>query len=204
MVPNKARRGAETNGGEKMKMTPLGQGPEMSSVILGLMRITAMEDTAIRALYDTARDAGITVYDHADIYGGAPHVCEARFGSALNLSAAEREGIILQSKVGIRPGYFDFSKEHILKVVKAMDLFLAVPSVLMDDGIERKQLYGKRMRRRSATCRRAGAQPAPTMFRRLQVARAPASLSYSLVELWPSYVICRRPKTTRCPDDPLS
>lgn len=35
------------------------------------------------------------------------------------------------------------TKEHILKVVKAMDLFLAVPSVLMDDGIERKQLYGK-------------------------------------------------------------
>ncbi len=100
-----------------MKMTPLGQGPDMSSVILGLMRIAAMEDTAIRALYDTARDAGITFFDHADIYGGAPHVCEARFGDALKLTAAERDSILLQSKVGIRPGYFDFSKEHILKVV---------------------------------------------------------------------------------------
>lgn len=30
-----------------------------------------------------------------------------------------------------------------LDVVKAMDLFLAVPSVLMDEGKERKQLYGK-------------------------------------------------------------
>ena len=33
--------------------------------------------------------------------------------------------------------------KHILKVVKAMDFFLAVPAVLMDNGLERKQLYGK-------------------------------------------------------------
>ena len=30
-----------------------------------------------------------------------------------------------------------------LEVVKAMDLFLGLPSVLMDDGMERKKLYGK-------------------------------------------------------------
>lgn len=30
-----------------------------------------------------------------------------------------------------------------LEVVKAMDLFLGVPSVLMDNGIDRKKLYGK-------------------------------------------------------------
>jgi hypothetical protein len=28
--------------------------------------------------------------------------------------------------------------------VRYMDLYLAVPSILMDDGIERKQLYGKK------------------------------------------------------------
>lgn len=100
-----------------MKLTPLGDGPQMSSVILGLMRIAQMEDAAIRALFDTARGAGITFFDHADIYGGAPHVCEARFGTALNLTAADRSEILIQSKVGIRPGYFDFSKEHILKTV---------------------------------------------------------------------------------------
>ncbi|OYU16860.1 MAG: aldo/keto reductase [Rhodobacteraceae bacterium PARR1] len=104
-------------GDSTMKMTPFGQGPDMSSVILGLMRIAAMDDTAIRALYDAARDAGITFFDHADIYGGAPHVCEARFGDALNLTAAERDSILLQSKAGIRPGFFDFSKEHILRAV---------------------------------------------------------------------------------------
>ncbi len=35
------------------------------------------------------------------------------------------------------------TKEHPAEVVKAMDLALAVPSVLMDKGEERKQMYGK-------------------------------------------------------------
>ncbi len=88
-----------------------------SNIILGLMRIAALEDEDIRTLVGTARDAGITFFDHADVYGGAPHVCERRFGDALRLSPAERESIVVQSKVGIRPGYFDFSKEHILSSV---------------------------------------------------------------------------------------
>lgn len=35
------------------------------------------------------------------------------------------------------------TKENPIMVVKAMDLFLGVPSVLMDKGEDRKQLYGK-------------------------------------------------------------
>lgn len=35
------------------------------------------------------------------------------------------------------------TKAHGLQVVKAMDLFLGVPSVLMDTGEDRKQMYGK-------------------------------------------------------------
>lgn len=35
------------------------------------------------------------------------------------------------------------TKENPLAVIKAMDLFLGVPSVLMDKGEDRKQLYGK-------------------------------------------------------------
>ena len=87
------------------------------SVVLGLMRIAKMSDGEIRALFDTALESGITMIDHADIYGGAPHVCEARFGDAVQLSSADRARIIIQSKVGIRPGYFDFSAEHILETV---------------------------------------------------------------------------------------
>jgi predicted oxidoreductase len=84
-----------------------------SNVVLGLMRIPDMSDEDIRTLYGAARDAGINVFDHADIYGPARHGCEARFGQAVKLTAAEREQIVIQSKVGIRHPFFDFSKEHI-------------------------------------------------------------------------------------------
>jgi predicted oxidoreductase len=89
----------------------------VSSVVLGLMRIAKMSDAEIQALFGAARDAGVTVFDHADIYGGERHRCEERFGEAIKLSAAEREQILIQSKVGIRKGFFDFSSEHILQTV---------------------------------------------------------------------------------------
>ncbi|MEU6654401.1 aldo/keto reductase [Streptomyces sp. NPDC046900] len=88
-----------------------------SNVVLGLMRIAELADDDIRTLYGSARDAGINAFDHADIYGPSRHACEARFGEAIKLSAAERESIVIQSKVGIRPGFFDFSKEHIVRSV---------------------------------------------------------------------------------------
>ncbi|MCC3761832.1 aldo/keto reductase [Glycomyces sp. TRM65418] len=94
-----------------------GAGPRPSNVVLGLMRIAEMTDEDIRTLYGAARDAGINVLDHADIYGPPRHGCEARFGQAVKLAAAEREQVIIQSKVGIRHPFFDFSKEHILTSV---------------------------------------------------------------------------------------
>lgn len=89
-----------------------------SSVILGLMRIPTMEDAEIRKLVGTALEAGITMIDHADIYGRPPvHTCEARFAEAMKLTAADRAGIVIQTKAGIREGFFDFSREHILASV---------------------------------------------------------------------------------------
>ena len=90
---------------------------EVPSVILGMMRIPDMSNADIRQLFDAALDCGITFFDHADIYGGTLHRCEQRFGEAVTLSAAERAAIVLQSKVGIGKGFFDFSKEHILRNV---------------------------------------------------------------------------------------
>jgi predicted oxidoreductase len=89
-----------------------------SDVILGLMRIAELDDAEIRALVGAARDAGINYFDHADVYGG-DHGCERRFGDAITFSPAERESVIIQSKVGIRNGFWDFSKEHILESVDA-------------------------------------------------------------------------------------
>ncbi|HEX3678182.1 MAG TPA: aldo/keto reductase [Galbitalea sp.] len=89
---------------------------QASNVILGLMRISALDDQAVRALVGAARDAGINFFDHADVYGG-DHGCERRFGDAISFTPADRESVIIQSKVGIRDGFWDFSREHILDSV---------------------------------------------------------------------------------------
>ncbi len=90
---------------------------EASNIVLGLMRIAELDDDEIRTLVSTAREAGITVFDHADVYGPTRHGCERRFGDALTFTPVERENVVIQSKVGIGDGYFDFSKEHILRTV---------------------------------------------------------------------------------------
>jgi len=95
--------------------TPLGN-VTVSSIVLGLMRIPKLTDAEIDRLVRTAIEVGVTMVDHADVYGGA-HMCETRFGDAVHLSADERARLMIQSKVGIRDGYFDFSEAHILKSV---------------------------------------------------------------------------------------
>ena len=65
-------------------------GLEVSSVVLGLMRIASMASADIDRLVRTAIDEGVTVFDHADVYGG-DHLCERRFGEAVKLTAAERD-----------------------------------------------------------------------------------------------------------------
>lgn len=88
-----------------------------SSIILGLMRIESLDDEQIRTLVGAALDAGVNVLDHADIYGEDRHGCERRFGDAVKLTPDERERVVIQSKVGIREGFFDFSRDHILRTV---------------------------------------------------------------------------------------
>jgi predicted oxidoreductase len=102
-----------------MKQVRFGSG-SAPAVVAGMMRIDGRSDAEIRELYDTARASGIDFFDHADIYGGAMHVCEDRFGAALGLSSAERDEITLQTKCGIVPsqGMFDFSYEHIMRQVE--------------------------------------------------------------------------------------
>ena len=89
------------------------------NVVLGLMRIQEKTDEEVRTLVKTARDAGISFFDHADVYGSALHGCETRFAEAMQLTSSEREQIVLQTKAGIvREGpYFDFSYEHIVESV---------------------------------------------------------------------------------------
>ena len=86
-----------------------------SEISLGCMRISSMTNQEISTLIHTAMDEGINFFDHADVYGGGK--CEEKFSEALEMNSSLREKMILQTKVGIRQGSFDFSKEHILDAV---------------------------------------------------------------------------------------
>jgi len=88
---------------------------KISEISLGCMRISSMTNADISTLVHTALDEGINFFDHADVYGGGK--CEEKFSEALGMNASLREKMILQTKVGIRKGSFDFSKEHILNAV---------------------------------------------------------------------------------------
>jgi predicted oxidoreductase len=103
-----------------VKTLPLGGSDlQVPNVVLGLMRIAEMDDEAIRTLIAAGREVGITMLDHADVYGGSMHKCEERFAEAVTLSSSERENTIIQTKAGIVPDgpYFDFSYEHIVASV---------------------------------------------------------------------------------------
>ncbi len=84
-------------------------------VAVGCMRLNALNQLQAEKFVQTALDLGANFFDHADIYGGG--ACEEIFSSAIHMNPAIREKLILQSKVGIRQGMFDFSKEHILHAV---------------------------------------------------------------------------------------
>ncbi len=84
-------------------------------IALGCMRINSKSREEAKRFVDTALELGLNFFDHADIYGKGE--CEKIFADVIGMSPSIREKIILQSKCGIRPGFFDFSKEHILNSV---------------------------------------------------------------------------------------
>jgi predicted oxidoreductase len=89
---------------------------DASEIALGCMRIASLSNQDIATLVHTALDEGITFFDHADVYGGGKS--EEKFAEALDMTPRLRDTMILQTKVGIRKGSFDFSKEHILEAVE--------------------------------------------------------------------------------------
>ena len=86
-----------------------------SEIALGCMRIAELDKNKVNNLINTALECGINFFDHADIYGKGKS--EEIFSEAISLTPSLREKIILQSKCSIRPGFYDFSKEHILNSV---------------------------------------------------------------------------------------
>ena len=95
-----------------MKINKIGKKLEASAIGLGCMRIGSMAPAAASKLVQTALASGINLFDHADIYGAGQ--AETVFGRAVREAKIPREDIVVQTKCGIRKGFFDFSKEHIM------------------------------------------------------------------------------------------
>ncbi|AER22376.1 TPA: aldo/keto reductase [Streptococcus suis] len=122
-------------------MQILGQtGLEVSRIALGCMRMASLNEKETAKVLETVVEQRINFFDHADIYGGGES--EIRFAQGAKLAGLKREDLLLQSKCGIRKGYFDFSKEYILEsvdgILKRLDteyldvLALHRPDALME------------------------------------------------------------------------
>lgn len=97
-------------------MQQLGQtNMQVSRIALGCMRMSALDVQGAAKVVAASLEHGVNFFDHADIYGGGES--ELRFAAAVKELGVAREDMVLQSKCGIRQGFFDFSKEHILASV---------------------------------------------------------------------------------------
>lgn len=119
---------------------------DVSQIMLGCMRIGNKDESEAVKHVQSAIDMGINFFDNADIY--CQGVSEKYFGKAVK--GIDRDSIVVQTKCGIRKGYYDFSKEHIVSSVenslKRMELdyvdvlCLHRPDVLMN-GYEVAQAF---------------------------------------------------------------
>lgn len=99
-----------------MKQIPLGTTAlSVPAIAVGCMRITGLPEAALDAHLTFCMERGLTFFDHADIYGGGK--CEEAFAASVKRVGLRREDMFLQSKCGIRPGMYDFSKTYILSAV---------------------------------------------------------------------------------------
>lgn len=120
------------------RVTIPGTGLSVSPVIFGCMRLPR-EYADARKPIRAAAEAGLNFFDHADIYGRGE--CERVFAGAWD-DVLRRDEVVLQTKCGIRPGYYDFGYDHLMAAVDgslerlATDyvdlLLLHRPDVLMD------------------------------------------------------------------------
>lgn len=88
---------------------------EVGNISLGCMRMDSLSTKEAEIVINNAMELGVDFFDHADIYGGGKS--EEIFAEASGMNPSVREKMILQTKCGIRQGFFDFSKEHIVKSV---------------------------------------------------------------------------------------
>lgn len=99
-----------------MKYLNLGNiNSEAPRIVVGCMRIADKTKGQVAGLIRQALDLGINYFDHADIYGGGQS--EIIFSEAVKDLGISRDKLFLQSKCGIRQGWYDLSGQYILDSV---------------------------------------------------------------------------------------
>ncbi len=87
-----------------------------NKIIIGCMRFANMSYDEVEKFILESINQGIYMFDHADIYGGGKS--EILFGEVLKKHPQLRQQIIIQTKCGIRKGFYDLSKEYIIESVE--------------------------------------------------------------------------------------
>ena len=114
---------------------PLGKsGLTAFPIAYGMWRYAGTSPTAARAKIDAAIEAGITLFDTADVYGldneqpfGS---AEALFGEALKVSPGIRDQLIIATKGGIIPGVpYNSSKTYIKSACEASLTRLGIDTI---------------------------------------------------------------------------
>ena len=101
-----------------MKYIDFAENERLSTIVLGMMRISELGEDEVEALVEAALSIGINTFDLADIYGNGQ--CEVLLGKVIKRRPDLRDQMWIQSKCGIRKDgftYFDFSKDYILDSV---------------------------------------------------------------------------------------
>ena len=125
----------------RIQLTQDPGGVTLSRLVLGAWRLLNRPETsstqAIARVIETALEAGITTFDHADIYGN--YAVEERFGEALRQvpGATQRLEIITKTgiklKSGARPQHriksYDLSAGHIRQSVESSLRALGVDTI---------------------------------------------------------------------------
>ena len=99
-----------------MKKIKLGTSElKVSTISLGCMRMGKLSKNKAEKVIHNALDVGVDFFDHADIYAGGKS--EEIFADAIDMNPTIREKMFIQTKAGIRKGFYDFSKDHIVTSV---------------------------------------------------------------------------------------
>ncbi|MCM1158863.1 MAG: aldo/keto reductase [Clostridium sp.] len=89
---------------------------DASRIALGCMRMDRLSVNEASKLVNIALELGINLFDHADIYGAGKS--EEIFGQVLSENKGMRDRMRIQTKCGIRQGYYDLSGAHIMSSVE--------------------------------------------------------------------------------------